>query len=47
MNEHRQRMWQTMINIIDEHLADQTNDFYATVGKLEGILDASEIRAKN
>lgn len=47
MNEHQHRLWETMINLIDEYLNNENQDFYALVGKLEGALDASEIKDNN
>jgi hypothetical protein len=43
MNEHQQKLWQKMIDLIQSYLDGQTNDFCNVVGKLEGALDASEI----
>ena len=47
MNEHQHRLWESMIGLIDSYLNDQNQDFYIIVGKLEGALDASEIRDNN
>lgn len=44
MTEHQQRLWQTMIDLIQSYLEGKTEDFYGLVGKLEGALDASEIK---
>ena len=44
MNEHQKRLWDNMIDFIQEYLDGKTNDFYGVVGKLEGALDASEIK---
>lgn len=44
MNEHQYRLWQSMIEIIDSYLNNDTQDFYNVVGKLEGALDASEFK---
>jgi len=44
MNEHQQRLWQNMIDLIQSYLNGETEDFYGVVGELEGALDASEIR---
>ncbi len=33
-----------MIDLIQDYLDGQTDDFYTVVGKLEGALDASEIK---
>ncbi len=44
MNEHQQRLWQNMIDLIQHYLNGQTEDFDDLVGMLEGALDASEIK---
>ena len=44
MNEHQQRLWKNMIDLIESYLNNETQDFYGIVGKLEGALDASEIK---
>ena len=44
MNKHQLRLWQSMINLIQAYLDGKTDDFYGIVGKLEGALDASEIK---
>ena len=44
MTNHQQRLWQSMIDLIQSYLNGQSSDFYSVVGKLEGALDASEIR---
>ena len=44
MNEHQKRLWQSMIDLIQSYLNGDTEDFYSIVGKLEGALDASEIK---
>ncbi len=44
MNEHQKRLWQSMIDLIQSYLDGETKDFYNIVGKLEGALDASEIK---
>ena len=44
MNEHQKRLWQSMIDLIQSYLDGETQDFYNIVGKLEGALDASEIK---
>ena len=36
-----------MIDLIDSYLSNETQDFYGIVGKLEGALDASEIKDNN
>lgn len=47
MDEHQHRLWENMINLIDSYLNNETQDFYGIVGKLEGALDASEIKDNN
>ena len=44
MNEHQQRLWESMVGLIDSYLNNEDRDFYEIVGKLEGALDASEIK---
>lgn len=44
MNEHQHRLWNNMIDLIEGYLKNETQDFYGIVGKLEGALDASEIK---
>lgn len=44
MNDHQIRLWHNMINLIESYLNGNTYDFYGLVGKLEGALDASEIK---
>lgn len=44
MTEHQQRLWQDMIDLIQSYLDGQTEDFNDIVSKLEGALDASEIK---
>ena len=44
MNDHQRRLWKNMIDLIDRYLNNETQDFYGIVGKLEGALDASEIK---
>lgn len=44
MNDHQRRLWKDMIKLIESYLNDETKDFYGVVGKLEGALDASEIK---
>jgi hypothetical protein len=44
MNEHQHRLWKNMIGLIEGYLNNETQDFYGIVGKLEGALDASEIK---
>jgi hypothetical protein len=45
-NGHQSHLWQSMIDSIDSYLENETQDFYEIVGKLEGALDASEIKDK-
>jgi hypothetical protein len=47
MNDHQIRLWQNMIDLIESYLNNETQDFYVIVGKLEGALDASEIKDDN
>ena len=47
MNEHQHKLWENMIGLIDSYLNDENQDFYTIVGKLEGALDASEIKDCN
>ncbi len=44
MNEHQKRLWQEMIDLIQSYLDGQNEDFNNIVGKLEGALDAAEIK---
>lgn len=44
MTEHQLRLWQSMIDLIQCYLDGKTEDFSDMVGKLEGKLDASEIK---
>jgi hypothetical protein len=44
MNDHQQRLWQSMIDLIQTYLNEETKDFYGLVGELEGALDASDIQ---
>jgi hypothetical protein len=44
MNEHQRRLWINMIDLIESYLNNENQDFYGIVGKLEGALDASEIK---
>lgn len=43
MTDHQKRLWQSMINQIQNYLDGKTKDFYTLVGELEGALDASGI----
>lgn len=47
MNDHQHNLWKNMIELIDSYLNNENRDFYAIVGKLEGALDASEIKDSN
>lgn len=47
MNEHQQRLWQNMIDLIQSYINNEAEDFYCIIGKLEGALDASEIKDAN
>jgi hypothetical protein len=47
MNEHQHKLWESMIDLIDSYLDEENQDFYGIVGKLEGALDASEIKDNN
>ena len=44
MTNHQRRLWQSMIDLIQGYLNEEFNDFYDLVGKLEGALDAADIR---
>jgi hypothetical protein len=44
MNDHQKLIWQNMVDFIQKYLDGETKDFYSLVGKLEGELDASEIK---
>lgn len=46
MTNHQKRLWQDMIVLIQRYLNEETNDFYDLVGKLEGALDAADIKDK-
>lgn len=43
-NEHQRRIWKSMIDMIQCCIDCQACDFYAVVGKIEGALDAAEIK---
>ncbi len=47
MNAHQDKLWENMIGLIDSNLNDENQGFYRIVGKLEGALDASEIKDSN
>lgn len=44
LTEHQRRLWQEMVDLIQSYLNGESSDFYTMVGKLEGALDASEIK---
>jgi hypothetical protein len=44
MNEHQKRLWQHMIDVIENYLDKNNENFHDVVGELEGALDASEIK---
>ena len=44
MTDHQKRLWQNMINSIEDYINEEDNDFCNLVGKLEGALDASDIK---
>jgi hypothetical protein len=44
MNEHQKRLWQHMIDVIENYLDKNNENFHDVVGGLEGALDASEIK---
>lgn len=46
MTVQQKRLWQSMIDLIQRYLNEETNDFYDLVGKLEGALDAADIKDK-
>jgi hypothetical protein len=41
---HQQRLWQNMVDLIQNYLNGETKDFYGLIGQLEGALDASDIQ---
>ena len=41
---HEQRLWQNMVDLIQNYLNGETKDFYGLIGQLEGALDASDIQ---
>lgn len=47
LNDHQRRLWQGMIDLIESYLNSETQEFNTIVGKLEGALDASEIKDIN
>jgi hypothetical protein len=44
MTNHQKRLWESMIDEIQHYLDGETEDFYGLVGRLEGALDASDIK---
>ncbi|PCI92430.1 hypothetical protein COB11_07215 [Candidatus Aerophobetes bacterium] len=46
MTDYQWRLWQSMIDLIQRYLNEETNDFYDLVGKLEEALDAADIKDK-
>lgn len=46
MNEHQKRLCSEMLRLIQSYIDGETSDFYSLVGKLEGALDAAEIKDK-
>jgi hypothetical protein len=44
MTDHQRRLWKSMIDEIQHYLNGETEDFYGLVGKLEGALDAADIK---
>lgn len=44
MTDHQKRLWQSMADLIQNYLDQKTNDFSGLVSKLEGALDASDIK---
>lgn len=44
MNDHQERLWQCMIDLIQDYIDNDAVDFYNLVGKLEGALDAADIK---
>jgi hypothetical protein len=44
MNDHQKRLWQAMIDLVQDYLNGKTEDFCGVVGKLEGALDAANIK---
>ena len=44
MSDHQQRLWQSMIDLIQNYLNRKTKNFYGLVGQLEGALDVSDIQ---
>jgi hypothetical protein len=44
MTDHQKRLWQSMADLIQNYLDGKNEDFFLLVGKLEGALDASDIK---
>ena len=44
MKDHQKRLWQNMIDLIESYISEEDNDFCNLVGKLEGALDASDVK---
>ncbi len=47
LNDHQLRLWHRMIHLIQKYLKGESNDFFGTVGELEGALYAAEIKDRN
>lgn len=44
MTNHQKQLWQNMIDLIENYINGTNNDFCDLVGRLEGALDASDIK---
>ena len=44
MTDHQKRLWQNMIDSIEDYINKEDNDCCNLVGRLEGALDASDIK---
>lgn len=44
MTDHQKRILKSMINEIQNYLDGKNEDFYGLVGRLEGALDAADIK---
>lgn len=44
MTDYQRRLWKSMIDEIQHYLDGETEDFYGLVGRLEGALDAADIK---
>jgi hypothetical protein len=44
MTDHQKRLWLEMLALIQSYLDGKTTDFFSMVGKLEGALDAAELK---